>query len=267
MIDAISSKSRQILSKSGRVIYTRNKSLRGAIVAVPFVLAAVVSFIYGRWNLPPWWFSEIVVFSPLFFVVIIYHCRSWIYRFPAGAPLLALSLGGALLFPMDVCIHIPEYNVIDNGVGAGIMLIAWGTSTYCLWLLFQPRRESFWNRVLERFQKDPRRWAIIVVYPMVWAAYGFGVFQLIDTRFDVSKSQVIQLPVVRKTEHSRIGSGPQFYVRLSPWAWDYNRSPRDDGPQVPEAVFDRLSVGKAACVSLHHGLLGAPWYRVDACER
>jgi hypothetical protein len=267
MIDVISSKSRQIINKSGEVIYTPATSLRGSVVVIPFVLAVMISLIYGRWDFPPAWFREILVFSTLFFLVIIYHCRSWIYRFQAGAPLLGLSFGGALLFPIDVCIHIKEYNIIDNEVGMGMMVTAWGLSTYCLWRLFQPGRDTFWNRILEPYQKDPRRWVIILIYPLIWAGYGFGVFELVDTQFDLSRGRVLQIPVFKKTEHLRLRSGPQFYVRLSPRPWEYNHSPRDEGPPVPQAVFNRLAEGKLACVTIHPGLLGAPWYWVDACPR
>jgi hypothetical protein len=267
MIDVISSKSRQIINKSERVVYTRGKSLRGSIVAVPFICAVAISFIYGRWNFPPWWFQELVVFSTLFFLVIIYHCRSWIYRFQVGTPLLALSFGGVLLFPADVCIHIWEYNVSDNGVGMGMMLVAWGLSTYCLWRLFQPGRNTFWNKILEPFQSDSRRWLILLAYPLIWAGYGFGVFELVDTQFDLSKGRVFQIPVLKKTEHLSVRSGRQFYVGLSRRPWEYNHLPRDEGPQVPEAVFNRLAEGEFACVTLHPGLLGAPWYWLDTCHR
>ena len=167
---------------------------------------------------------------------------------------------------MDVCIHIWEYSIVDNGAGIGIALMAWGLSTYCLWRLFQPSPDAFWNQVLERFQKDPRRWAVILAYPLIWAGYGFGLFELIDTQFDPASSQVSHVSVLNKTEHLRILSGFQHYVKLTAWPGDDNSTPRDEGPQVPAAIYNRLAVGKPACVIQHPGFLGARWYEVDACR-
>jgi hypothetical protein len=34
---------------------------------------------------------------------------------------------------------------------------------------------------------------------------------------------------------------------------------------VPRAVYDRLEIGKPACLTVHTGLLGVQWFDVEAC--
>jgi hypothetical protein len=222
----ISSKPKKILSKSGGALYTRAKRLRGSIVLIPFSVAVTISFIYLRWRYPPLGLQDLVVFSAPFLLGIVLYCKAWIYRFPAGAPLLALSLGGALFFPMVVCVHIPYYDIVDNGIGLALAVGAWGLSTYLIWRLLQPSRDMFWNAVLEPLRRNPRRWLVITLVPLIWAGYGFGAFQLVDTQFDGARGELLRLPA-------------------SPNTIPTARSP--------------------ACVTMRPGFLGARWYQRSAC--
>ena len=265
MIDRISSKSRQIRPKRRKLLYSKAKRLRGAVVILPFFFAVMISFVYASWKFPPAWLQDIILFSTLFCLVIVYHCRTWIYRFQAGAPLLALSFGGALFFPMAASLHVWEYHIIDNRIGLALALVAWALSTYFMWRLFQPSRDELWNKLMERVRANPSRWVAILLVPMIWAGYGFSTFAFIDTQFDWANSRIFFPTVVAKSEHLR-GSGFHYYVTLSPWPRGYGGSAGPEGPEIPAGTYDRLEVGKRACVIQHPGFLGARWFGVDACH-
>ena len=190
---AISSKSRQMISNSGRVIYTRAKRLRGAFVVLPFFAAVIISYIYLVWKHPPLWLQDFVVFSAPFLVGVIYYCRTWIYRFRAGASLLAMALGGALFFPVVVCIHAGRYDMSDNGKGLASALLVWALSLYVIWRIFRPSLDMFWNTVLEPLQRDHRRWVVMAVVPLIWAVYAYGAFELIDTQFDWATGRIVHV--------------------------------------------------------------------------
>lgn len=203
--------------------------------------------------------------SPLLCLVIVSSCRTWMYRFPAGAPLLALSFGGALFFPMAACLHIWEYHIVDNGVGLGVALSAWALSAYFLWRLFQPSQDPLWNAFIGGIRHNPNHWLVILVLPLIWAGYGYSVFAFMDTQFDWTGEKLFFPTVMSKTERLR-GSGLHYYVTLAPWPPEYNGSAGHEGPEIPGAIYDRLAVGKPACLVRHPGFLRARWYGVDACQ-
>jgi len=221
MIDTISSKSRRMISSSKRVIYTRAKRLRGAIVVLPFITTVLVSYIYLMSRHPPVWFQDVIVFSAPLLVGVIHYCKTWIYRFPAGAPLLAMALGGALFFPVVVDIHVGSYRVSDNGVGLAAGVLIWALASFSIWRIFQPSANMFWNSVLERFRHDHRRWVVMAVVPVIWGVYAYGAFELVDTQFDKAAGSLVRLPTARGI----------------------------------------------ACLTLHPGFLGAPWYEPAQCPR
>jgi hypothetical protein len=194
MIDAIPSKSRQMVSNSKRAIYTRAKRLRGAIVVIPFIVTVLVSYIYLNWPHPPLWLQDLVVFSAPLLVGVIHYCRTWVYRYPVGAPLLGTALGGALFFPVVVAIHIGAYDVTDNGIGLAASVLVWAFSTYFIWRIFQPSTNMFWNTVLDRFRQDHRRWIVLAVVPLIWGIYAYGAFELADTQFDRGDGTLLRLP-------------------------------------------------------------------------
>ena len=264
MIDGISSKSRQILGKSGRVIYLRAKRLRGAVIVGPFFGAALISFIYASWKFPPAWFQDLILFSTLLCLIIVYHCRTWIYRFQAGAPLLALSFGGALFFPMAASLHVWDYHIIDNRFGLSFALVTWATSTYLMWRLFQPSRDEMWNKLLERLRTSRARWGVILLAPLIWAGYGFSTFAFIDTQFDWATGQTFSPVVVAKSGHLQ-GPGFHYFAKLSPWPSDYAVFTGPEGPEVPWWIYDQLQIGRRACVTQHRGFLGARWFAIGAC--
>ncbi len=239
MTDRVSSKSRQMLRKSGGAIYARAKRLRGAIVVLPFAITVTISYIYLRLKYPPLGLQDLVVFSAPFLVCVIIYCKAWIYRFPAGAPLLGMSVAGALFFPMVVCLHIPYYDLVDNGFGLALAVCVWGVATYVVWRLTQPSQDMFWNMVLEPIRRDGRRWLVIAVIPLIWAGYGFGAFELIDTQFDRDGGQVLRVPVIPTTDSA--GRTAVFHERAG------------------------SSAGPAACVIVRPGFLGARWRQPSAC--
>jgi hypothetical protein len=171
--------------------------LRGAIVVVPFFFTVLISYIYLEWKHPPLWLQDLVVFSAPLLLGVIHYGRAWIYRFPAGAPLLAMALGGVIFFPVVVAIHLGAYDVSDNGIGLAAAVLVWGLSTYFIWRIFKPSADMFWNTVLERFRRDDRRWIVIAVVPLVWGIYAYGAFELVDTQFDRANSSTIRLATVR----------------------------------------------------------------------
>jgi len=225
----------------------------------------MISFVYASWKFPPAWLQDIILFSTLLCLVIVYHCRTWIYRFRSGAPLLALSFGGALFFPMAASLHVWEYHIIDNRIGLALAVLVWAMSTYRIWRLFQPSRDELWNKLMERVRTNPYRWLVIMLVPMIWAGYGFSTFAFIDTQFDWANGRIFLPTVAAKTAQLR-GSGYHYYVTLTPWPKAYSGSAGPEGPEIPSAIFDRLKVGKPACVVQHPGFLGARWYGVGACN-
>ncbi|HLZ82033.1 MAG TPA: hypothetical protein VKQ54_00600 [Caulobacteraceae bacterium] len=266
MIDGISATSRRILGTSGQVIYSRATRLRAAIVVLPFFGAALISFVYASWIFPPAWFEDIILSSTLFCLIVVCYCRTWIYRFQAGAPLLALSFGGALFFPIAASLHVWEYHIIDSQIGVGLALAAWALSTFCMWRLFQPSRDEIWNTLMERLRTSWSRWVVILLFPLIWASYGFSAFAFIDTQFDWASSRTFLPTVVAKSDHLH-GPSVHYYVKLSPWPGDDDRSTVAEGAEVPAEIYDQLRIGEHACVTQHPGFLGARWYGVNACLR
>jgi hypothetical protein len=191
-----------MLNKSGRVIYTRAKHLRGAIIVLPFFSIVLISYIYLTWRAPPLSLQDLIVFSAPLLVGVIHYCKTWIYRSPIGAPVLGMAVGGALFFPVVVCAHVGDYDVSDNGAGLAVGIVAWALSTFFIWRLFQPGTDMFWNTVLEPFRRDRRRWVVLAVVPLVWAVYAFGAFELVDTQFDGTTGRVFHGPVASRDTRS-----------------------------------------------------------------
>lgn len=194
MIVDISSRSRQILSKSGHIVYKRAKHLRGAIIVLPFLATVLLSYIYLLSRTPPLWLQDSVVFSAPLLAGVVLYCKTWIYRFRFGAPLLGMALGGALFFPVVVCVHVRDFDVTDNGIGLAVGIFAWAVATFLVWRLFQTSTDVLWNMILARFRRDRWRWIIIAVVPLVWAEYAFGAFELVDSQFDRGPGRAIPVP-------------------------------------------------------------------------
>jgi hypothetical protein len=265
MIDAISSKSRRISSESRRVDSSKNKSLRGGIVVLPFFMAVVLSYIYFAWSSPPIWIQDLIVLSPPILVGIVYYCKTWVYRFRAGAPLLAMALGGALFFPVVVSVHLGDFNVFDNGIGLAVAGCTGAFAAHFIWRVFKPSPDMFWNMVLERFRKGRLRWATILIVPLIWAGYAYGAFELVDTQFDGKIGQVFRVPVTEKAVRPRGRPGPEYHVGLAPWRFAPDGAVLMLGAAVPQADYQQLAVGRVACLTMHQGFLDAAWYRVGVC--
>ena len=142
----------------------------------------------------PLWLEDVVVFSAPLLVGIIYYCRTWIYRFRAGAALLAMAFGGAIFFPIVVCIHAGRHQVSDNGLGLATALLVWALSLHVIWRILLPSLDMFWNTVLEPLRRDHRRWMVMAVVPLIWAVYAYGAFELVDTQFDGASASVVRVP-------------------------------------------------------------------------
>jgi hypothetical protein len=161
---------------------------------LPFFSTVLLSYIYLTSRNPPLWLRDFVVFSAPLLVGIVHYGKTWIYRFPAGAPLLGMALAGAMFFPVVVCVHVRDFDVVDNGAGLALAIVAWALATFFIWRMFQPSTDMFWNTVLARFRRDRRRWIVISVVPLVWAAYAFRAFELADTQFDHANGHVVRAP-------------------------------------------------------------------------
>ncbi len=101
----------------------------------------------------------------------------------------------------------------------------------------------------------PGRAAIAAAVALV---YGGALVAIANVQFDASLGQDFQSPVLDK--HVSNGRSTRYVVTLGPWG------PRSGDTQVtvPARAFDRFFSGGSACVRLHDGAFGIPWFAVAA---
>jgi hypothetical protein len=94
---------------------------------------------------------------------------------------------------------------------------------------------------------------------MFGALYGMAAVTVVDVRFDRAPAQVYRTSVTGKYETHGRTTG--YHLDLAPW-----------GPQaqagsvgVSGTAYAAAQPGDPICMSLHPGVLGAPWYVVTPC--
>jgi hypothetical protein len=229
-------------------------------------VAIAVALIYMGWQFPPILWQDLIVLMPPLFGIILYNSKKLIGQFYLAGPLVAFSAGGALFFPMVSLIHAGEYHILDKAAGLLIVVGVWGLSTYFIQRAYSGSRAKTWNVATDRFEKDWRRWLVIILTPIIWAGNGYTGFALVDIQFDTTRGEIFRTTTLAKRKQWSRRIGYMYYTTLVPWLAEYRRRPMAGETQVPSTIYDGLSVGQPACVTQHPGFLGARWYWVDACR-
>jgi hypothetical protein len=149
-----------------------------------------------------------------------------------AAGLLAAAFTSPLVYP-QICF-------LTSAAGAAVGLLTG---------LWAPRRDAPVNAPI-----------LLLFLALFGAGWGAGAPALANHRFDHSAGQIFQAAVeARNVTYGR--GGPGYRLRLGPW-----------GPVtharyvgVPLVVYEALSPGDTACVTLHPGALAMPWYRIARC--
>ena len=91
-------------------------------------------------------------------------------------------------------------------------------------------------------------------------AYGISVVTLANVQLDRSPGQYFQSRII--DSHVGRAKTRTHLIKLAPWG------PRQSAADVSvsETMFNRLAMpGSVACISLHDGAFGIPWFSIDAC--
>ena len=104
-----------------------------------------------------------------------------------------------------------------------------------------------------------RPWMLLGI-GLVTGVYGFGAIGEANALLDRSPVSMLRSQIIDK--HVTSGKATIYYFKLAPWG---PRSEPDD-VHVPHALYDRLEPGNMACVWLHEGAFGMPWFIVLACR-
>jgi hypothetical protein len=103
--------------------------------------------------------------------------------------------------------------------------------------------------------------AAIVLLVLALVPYGYGTLELLDIAADESAGQTYQTEVLDKYSTSGGHGSHTYTLTLGPWGPVRHNETRD----VLWPLYNSLSKGDIACVRLHDGYLGLPWYKVSAC--
>jgi hypothetical protein len=91
-------------------------------------------------------------------------------------------------------------------------------------------------------------------------AYGYGVTALGNAVLDQTKGSTY--PTTVNGKHVTSGRNRTPTMRLGPWG---PRATEEDAT-VPWDVYRNTNVGEKACVVLHPGAFGVPWFRIAECQ-
>jgi hypothetical protein len=105
-----------------------------------------------------------------------------------------------------------------------------------------------------------RKIGVVLVFAGFMSAYGYGAGVLADAWFDRAVPERFQSKVQDK--YTTSGNRTEFHLKLAPWG----PQTEPDDIAVNSPLYDALNPGDSACIALHKGALGAPWYVVDACH-
>jgi len=103
-----------------------------------------------------------------------------------------------------------------------------------------------------------RPWALLG-YGLLTSAYSLGLVGEANAWLDHSQLSVFRSQVMDRYITS--GKITRYHLRLAPWG---SRAEPSD-VTVPHRLYDRLLPGNLACVLLHQGALGMPWFIVGSC--
>jgi hypothetical protein len=104
-----------------------------------------------------------------------------------------------------------------------------------------------------------RPWALLGC-SLLAGAYAFGVIGEANALLDRSPLSAFRSPVMDK--HVTYGKTTTYHLRLAPWG--PLSEPGD--VSVSHTLYDNLQPGNLACVLLHQGAFGMPWFIVLGCR-
>lgn len=89
--------------------------------------------------------------------------------------------------------------------------------------------------------------------------YGMAAVTVVDVRFDGAPAQLYRTSVTDKYETH--GKTTGYHLQLAPWG------PRGQATSVgvSDVAYNAAQSGDPICMSLHPGVLGAPWYVATPC--
>jgi hypothetical protein len=104
-----------------------------------------------------------------------------------------------------------------------------------------------------------RPWALLGC-SLLAGAYSLGLAGEANALLDHPQLSVFRSQVMDKYVTS--GKATRYHLRLAPWG------PREEPSDVtvPHTLYDRLLPGNLACVLLHQGAFGMPWFIVVDCR-
>ena len=156
---------------------------------------------------------------------------NFILLIPA-AGLLGAAFTSPLVYP-QIC-----FLIAAAGAAIGLLVGLWA-----------PRREPPANAPI-----------LLLFLALFGGGWGCGAPALANRHFDGSAGRIFPAAVeARKVTYGR--GGPGYHLQLGPWG------PFTEASYVgvTGGVYEALSPGDTACVTLHPGALAMPWYSVARC--
>lgn len=96
---------------------------------------------------------------------------------------------------------------------------------------------------------------------LIGVGFMFGAIAEADAQLDSTPGQTFQTHVVSMyVSHGRRST--TYSMTLSPWG----EETQDNSHDVSSSLYDQLSPGDAACVTLHPGALRLRWYVISTCD-
>src|SRR5262249_7746964 len=103
-------------------------------------------------------------------------------------------------------------------------------------------------------------WLAAALMAAFGGAYGYGAAVFTDTHFDHDRGQIFRGRIEGESMSGGRSSRP--HVVLAPWGPVAART----NIQVTYDVYRSTRVGDEVCVTLRHGQLSMPWFKVARCD-
>lgn len=240
-----------------------NSSPRGLLVAL--ILALLLAAIW--WKDPPIWWRDLMVIGPVAGMVSGLLRRSLAPGQPVKRSLSAFAAAAAI-FGVPAGLEALNFAHLVDWMPA---LFAACAIAGVLGLFWQKRPEIVRLKEAQKKREDEARLgrkpsppelrpAMAGLALLCLAGYGFALFTAVDERLDWLPSQLIRTQVIAKGEAYKRG-GTVNAIALDAWG----PMPRGYQLSVSPDAYDRLEIGRVACVHLHTGLLKARWFEVEVC--